>query len=711
MTSFEAAFAAAKANVKGPTGTQRSSIFPELGGPGGSVPSWGYFTPADRELADAWRGRRRTETVDSMLNDSQVASLRQVVRLPAHTYIIELDPKDCPPAAAQKLADDLDIPLVGGDEHDDLADDFSARRHLDRALDALDYGHAVFEHAGRIDDDGWWRLVDLAPVPQWTIDDDGMSWQIDRHGHLLSVTQHGGFQQTPIVADHLVVFTWQGRPGDPRGRSMLRPLYFPYCMRDRTMRVMGMSAERTGMGIPVGSVPTGAVVGAKERMSALLGEVAAGHDTNLVLDGVDDVRKAIMLMGVTGSTPDLVGMLKYYDEAMARALLAMLVQLGQTQTGSRALGSTFDDLLILFRDAVIRWYCDTMNKQLVARWMARNPVEGSPRLVWRRREDAPPAAAPVVVDTPPAPVLPAAPLPVAARRSRLASRQTTMRASFAAVAGRELRRDPSEAELAAATDFGQLETQHVQARDDLAAILVRDRDELAEHAVDLVKAMATVDPLTLGAVLGPRLEVYAATMDTTAIVAMLTATAAQGVAQVIGEAARQGVALEASIDYEGRAAIEARELLRRLAVQVTEAVASAARTGITAAPLQASRGGLLSRLRPARMATVEADYVAAALLELTDSAPVAAAAGASMRAGNGGRFAAIATADTRAVHSSELLDAATCAPCFDVDGTEYASMDEALGDYPAGGFVACEGRERCRGTLVCIFADEQPSAR
>lgn len=397
MTKFAADLAAAKAS--GPTGAQRSSLVPELSGPSASLPGWSAFIlPPDRELAQAWRGRQRTETVEAMLNDSQVASLRQVVRLPVHTYVIELDPRDCPPAAAAKLADDLDVPLKGGEERDDLADDFSARRHLDRAMDALDYGHAVFEHEGRVDEDGWWRLVDLPPVPQWTIDDEN-SWEIDRFGHVIQVVQWSANPPVKLPVDHLVTFTWQGRPGDPRGRSMLRPLYGSWLLRDRTMRVMGMSAERTGMGIPMGRVPVGAPPQAKADMERLLSGMAAGHDTNLVLETDQDIRQMVTLMGVSGSTPDLVAMLRYHDEAMARAMLAMLVQLGQTQTGSRALGSTFDDLLALFRDTIVRWYCDTMNKQLVARWVERNPVEGSPRLVWRRREDTPEEAAD---DSPPA---------------------------------------------------------------------------------------------------------------------------------------------------------------------------------------------------------------------------------------------------------------------------------------------------------------------
>jgi hypothetical protein len=709
-TDLARAAATVKAAAKGPL-DQKSSIVPELSGPGGGLPGWSHFMPDEREVAERWKGRRRIETVEEMLNHFQVAACWQAIRLPTHRYIVELDPMDCDPVVVDLIASDLDVPLKGGPDEQRpgrRANRFSERRHRDRAIDGgLPYGHAVFEQAGRIDQAGDWRLTDLAPVPQWTISDPN-SWEIDRHGRLIKVIQHGCTPPVEIPVDHLVTFTWQGAPGDPRGRSVLRPLTAAFVMHDRTMRVMGMSAERTGMGIPVGRVPTGAVLGAKEKMSALLAGLAAGHDTNLVLETDEDIHKSLMLMGVTGQTPDLVGMLKYYDEAIARATLAMVIQLGQTATGSRALGGTFDDLLAMYHDAVIDWYCDVMTEQLVEPWIDRNRGEDAPapRLVWRRRDDAgapaPGGSAEAVAPAQPTPAVAAtrrAPT-AAARHER---RAKAARAAFATVAGRDLRRDPTEAELAAATDFAQLEQHFVTARDDLAAVLLRDRDELAQAAVDAIAGLTTVDPLTLGATLGPLLEEHAAGMDTGPLVTILTAAADRGVQQVVGEAARQGVTLTASIDYEARAEGEARDLLRRMAVQVTETAAAAVRVSV---PVQAARGRLRDRLRPARLATVEADFVAEQLATLTAARAEEAAAGAASRANGTGRYAAMDVAPVQRCYVSALLDQAACDPCVSRDGEEFASVAEAQAEFPYGPNPACEGMERCRCTIVAVMEGE-----
>lgn len=62
------------------------------------------------------------------------------------------------------------------------------------------------------------------------------------------------------------------------------------------------------------------------------------------------------------------------------------------------------------------------------------------------------------------------------------------------------------------------------------------------------------------------------------------------------------------------------------------------------------------------------------------------------------------------LYATELLDDATCDPCAGVDGTQYESLADAENDYPGlgGGYVWCEGRENCRGSLVVVYADVVP---
>ena len=101
---------------------------------------------------------------------------------------------------------------------------------------------------------------------------------------------------------------------------------------------------------------------------------------------------------------------------------------------------------------------------------------------------------------------------------------------------------------------------------------------------------------------------------------------------------------------------------------------------------------------PAVKADVEAAARAVPLDGATDLAHQ------SINAAHGaGRYDTIAPMEPVEIYSSELLDGATCDRCAEVDGKEYATMEEALVEYETGGYGACRGGSRCRGTLVSVY--------
>ncbi|WNN95957.1 hypothetical protein SEA_HIRKO_5 [Arthrobacter phage Hirko] len=65
-----------------------------------------------------------------------------------------------------------------------------------------------------------------------------------------------------------------------------------------------------------------------------------------------------------------------------------------------------------------------------------------------------------------------------------------------------------------------------------------------------------------------------------------------------------------------------------------------------------------------------------------------------------GRIEAAKTMQPEEIYATELLDGATCSACFEVDGKDYATVEEGEAEYEAGGYGACKGGGRCRGTLV-----------
>jgi hypothetical protein len=73
---------------------------------------------------------------------------------------------------------------------------------------------------------------------------------------------------------------------------------------------------------------------------------------------------------------------------------------------------------------------------------------------------------------------------------------------------------------------------------------------------------------------------------------------------------------------------------------------------------------------------------------------------------NRGRVDAAQHSGATHAFASEILDENTCGPCQEIDGKDYKTMTEARADYPqSGGYYACEGGARCRGTLIFLYEE------
>jgi len=109
-------------------------------------------------------------------------------------------------------------------------------------------------------------------------------------------------------------------------------------------------------------------------------------------------------------------------------------------------------------------------------------------------------------------------------------------------------------------------------------------------------------------------------------------------------------------------------------------------------------------LTPANLATpfARAD-VEAALKAIPLDGAADLAKQAINTAHGAGRYDTIAPLQPTEIYASELLDGETCDACARVDGKEYETMADALVEYETGGYGACKGGSRCRGTLISVY--------
>ncbi len=646
------------------------------------------------------------QTYSRMRWDPKLTGILGAFTLPIRRATWVLDPAGCRDEVVALVADDLGLPIKGTDETPS-----GARRrgviwgeHLRHALLSLVYGHMVFERRYEIRS-GMARLVALGERMLHTI----AEITTRRDGTVQSMTQDT-IGARAIPADRLVWYVHEREGANWTGRSLLRAAYGAWLLKHEVWRVHATSIRRFGMGVPSVEAPPGGIPAQVIEAQRLASSIRVGDQSGAGLPAGFKLR----LTGLTGSVPDALAFVRYLDQQMSVMALAGILDLGQTETGSRALGESFVQLLRLSQQAVA---------DDVAR-VATSGHGGMPGIVTNIvdlnfGEDEP---APVVVATdvgdqhevtaeaiqmlvacgalqpdpeldaylrqawrlpsrkpgsmPPAPATEPAPVQARARAARTraaapAEPRPMTEDEIASGMDPEAQQDDWEAAVAALVAAW-------------AGITVA---WTAALAVQIAAAIDAGDLAALGTL----------TLDSTAaeelVAAAMVDAAGQAAERMAAEAASQGVEVEPpppDDDHLGAvAAVVATLLASGLAAAAGRDALRRAATGITTG---------------AQVAAAVTEYLGG----LSDAALRSQLGGAITTAQAHGRFATLGAAlevapDARLI-ASEILDRGTCAPCREVDGEEFATLAEAIAAYPQGSYVGCLGGVRCRGTVFGLWA-------
>jgi hypothetical protein len=667
------------------------------------VPGWSALATQVHDHVPELRGQAAIHTYDRMLTNPQVWALFMGMMLPITEYDFALEPGDADPEMTAVLATDLGLPVglpAPGDKAPPLGPGlyrFNFLEHLWQALFAAVYGHYYFEQVGTVEDDGLWHLTALAPRAPHDI----LDIIVDASGDLEAIVHPGPksngaarfVMEVPIPASQLIGYVWL--PDARRrwvGRSMLRACYEPWLLRDILVRVDTTNHERAG-GVPGIETDENWQGADLQELRDLASAFRVGQDSGSALP-----PGAHLKLARVGGT-DVIGSVRYHDEAMARAWGAMVRQLGQTMTGSRALGMTFADLEGVVRRSVMRWFAGTFREHMIEDWWRWNVPPGPdgkltphPSLAWRDAQD-PSAGNPVPNDPNaipgPAPNPPVAPSP----RARGGAARHRRIAATLSLPARPLRREPYMLEVQAAVDFEALDIAYDAGVSDAHALFdsawLRDLTQQAEDAVTFTKAGAVRQRLT-------RLDAARMTLkapDPAPLADILADAARVGSETATSELAGQGVAVFPLTDDE----------ITRLVADQAAAAAEQIADGIQ---LAASRRAVQMNAgrTPGEVAAAVSDYLAG-LAHRWEHDQLMGAVQAATNAARMAVFARIPQEEPSGYYASELLDTATCGPCAGNDGREYATLDAAQRDYSFGGFNACLGGPRCRGTIVAVMTE------
>lgn len=270
-----------------------------------------------------------------------------------------------------------------------------------------------------------------------------------------------------------------------------------------------------------------------------------------------------------------------------------------------------------------------------------------------------------------------------------------------------LRRKPTEAELAATTDFASV---HAEWETATAGAVKALRSTTAAWRLDLreqiTRDLADGD---LDALLKMSLDRQAAASTLLNLMEEFAVKAGRACQR---EAERQGIAVPdwslPDDDEDGAvtAALGGRRLLNLIAELTSDLMSGAL---LTAAHRKLS--GLLRSSRPSEQIAAEVDRELAAI----DNASVRTAVGSAMTAAqNTGRLAVMDAAPPAETYAaSEILDSRTCGPCKAIDGRTFATLDDAVAEYPVMGYRDCTGARygnACRGFLIAIWQEVRAPA-
>lgn len=164
-------------------------------------------------------------------------------------------------------------------------------------------------------------------------------------------------------------------------------------------------------------------------------------------------------------------------------------------------------------------------------------------------------------------------------------------------------------------------------------------------------------------------------------------------AHVVSEAEAQGVKVEPVVPDEA----ELTDTAKVLAALV------AAGYAISAGSEGLRHNG--SDRTPAQVERAVLDH----LESLTDAQPAESFGGGMTGAANRARIATMKNGPVGAVYASEQLDKNTCKPCRSINGRWLGNTDDLdtiEKTYPGGafgGYIDCQGRSRCRGTVVGVW--------
>ncbi len=260
---------------------------------------------------------------------------------------------------AKEVADFVRDNLFNGLEWQDSRGSWHTQNWKDvvrYALRMQDFGAACYEEVMAIDGDRIRvrRLCDRQALtfyrwhtdphavdptlPPFVYDDGETLYALEQWGY-----RSNRFEYVLLPTDKACIFTHDQEGANFWGIPLTRAMYPHWFVKKHLERIDAIACERNSLGVPMIMLPPNPSRQDVQTAQNWVTQLAAHEKTGLSLPNGAEFK----LVGIEGRIREILPSIQYHKQQIATSCLAMFMELGQTQSGSRSLGESQTDFFLL----------------------------------------------------------------------------------------------------------------------------------------------------------------------------------------------------------------------------------------------------------------------------------------------------------------------------------------------------------------------------
>ena len=176
------------------------------------------------------------------------------------------------------------------------------------------------------------------PHSAFVYDDGETLYALEQWGY-----RSNRFEYVLLPTDKACIFTHDQEGANFWGIPLTRAMYPHWFVKKHLERIDAIACERNSLGVPMIMLPPNPSRQDVQTAQNWVTQLAAHEKTGLSLPNGAEFK----LVGIEGRIREILPSLQYHKQQIATSCLAMFMELGQTATGSRALGDSQTDFFLL----------------------------------------------------------------------------------------------------------------------------------------------------------------------------------------------------------------------------------------------------------------------------------------------------------------------------------------------------------------------------